>query len=391
MALIPLFDDRDDFIGTSGSNLSAHLTNGGLSWIDLGEETMNRFIISPSGFARNNDVSPHWAVARVNMTVGQLPAGISFDKPRYLMTMVGRTALVSVNDQVAVGIYMIGIASFFGGGWATVLANQESGQAVSGLLAPYTAKAIHGGTFSRFPSEGPMGKLEVLAGGSATDFFLINTGTAVVKILLYIDEYQMIFHFQHSQVGSERLQEYAVYPRELRTLRAFPLGFAGAEIVPVIFMRSNDVTANASRIDFLEWVFFGFTPRTVLLEWQPIEHFFVARQDLDFQSLRTCTQTIIGPPFACDDGNIATSEGPYIMYPPTRYRDVEVTAAMLILDNHLNPAFIDVEIGVLMYSIAPFSRFQLYLPTISAPIKVSGGGNKAVLYLLSEVIAYTFE
>lgn len=387
MALIVVNSGFDSFVDIAGTLLSSHVPtdgSGGL-WQDIPDSTP-RLVIPASGRVQPNGVSAAGSSCRLSPnSIGF--AGSDLTQPRYVLTLLARTATVAVQEKIILGVYNPFSNTFFGAGLTSVFAEFEGGgDAVtvdSGLII---YDSYQGGNYPRFPGQSPHSSFNRITGG--VSMYRQGSPTVVdIEIVIYIDEYQIIV--SKSTIAGVPVAIVA-YPRELRTARPLPslVGVDTPHYEPCLYMRSSDITAAGGRVDDIFWSFCDFTPQSVLPQWEPLEGLFIARVDLDFQSALVCRagSDCVGLGFVA----VPSSEGPYLVSPPTRYRDVEVSAAMIVVDNGSNPAYLDVSIGSLNYEIAPFTRFQLALPVFSSPILVRGGGNRGKLFLYSEVIAYAY-
>lgn len=386
MALIRRVTGFDTFVDIAGTFLSDHAPtdgSGGL-WHDLEDVTTNRLIIPASGRIQPNGVNALFAGAHLEPPF--LPftgGGIDLQLPRYLLAIEARNATAAQMERVMVGIYNELSNTFYGMGTLSHGANLESGDAVFVTYSPVLVQTLQGGNFARFALQNPFGNVTtILAGGAGAQNMRNQAGVSWTGIL-YIDEYQMCGDYVTGNLGALDETRYFAYPTELRTLRPSRDDAIDTPFYePCVMMRSSDATATGARITRLDWEFLDFTPQEIFPDWQPVEQLFVATVELNYQ-----TEQIS---FGAFGGEIRGSAGPYLVYPPSRYRDVEVTAHMIVIDNGSNPAYLDVSIGPLQYEIQPYTRFQLVLPVFSTPILVRGGGNRGRLHLYSEPISYAF-
>lgn len=387
MALKKVLTGSDDFNDAGAPvNLTSHLTDNGDSWENVASDAANKLRIPTTGIVRCGTGGNQSAMAGARIVVdpARIPAGVTLDKPRFLITMEGHAAkspLTAVIERVLVGIYVPGTNSLFVGGYLSAGASLDCGDTPDFKYYPVLGIADQGGKFS-FTHQ--VASLDEYAGGSSgnlQDFGTIEQN----RFVLYVDEYQMTFRYSITDQPA-KIHSYTLYPKILRTLRIPADNVVDFQISPYIGMRQNNLSSDSGFIQQLNWAYLDFTPQEVFPPWEPLEDFFIAKVALDFQSILECGGTA-----PC--GNIATpaSNGPYLIRAPSQFTDVHIIrAAMAFVDNSYNGAFLTLQIGNLKYEIPPFTRFQLVMPTNYVAILISGGGWNATLTLTSKIIEYAY-
>lgn len=389
MALKKILTGSDDFKDVGAPlNLSAHTTDDGDSWVDVGGVVSNRLVIPSIGSTTGTvqcsvgGNQSELAGARIEVDPARIPAGVVLDKPRYLISARGVASLLNTIERVLVGIYATGSNSLFVGGYLSGGASIDCGDTRYLGYHPVLGVVEMGGKFS-FAHR--IACLNEFVGGSGGDFQEFGSSTQN-RFTLYVDEYQMTFRYSVGTAMADQVFGYTLYPKVLRTLRLPPDASASFQISPFIGIRQSDISAtNGGRLNSLNWAYLDFTPQEISPPWEPLEDFFIAKVALDFQSVLDCADA------PCAGIATPASNGPYLIRAPAQFTDVDIVrAAMAFVDNSYNGAFLTMQIGNLKYEIPPFTRFQLVMPTNYVAILINGGGWNATLTLTSKIIEYAY-
>lgn len=365
----------DDFVsvGPFPENLTLH-TSGGVGWSYIQHQDVNRLRLTASGRVQPHSTAGSLAAARINIVNPAALGDVVLREPKFFMRCIMRMGTGTVREKILFGLYFKEFASAILVGKSTVSAEMESGDAAEDRHSTVVYSCQFGGGYPRFTVQNPhASQLELLAGGTSI-VQGVNADAILDEVSVYIDPYQVVARWEG--IGQAIPLTVIAYPHEILQLKPYiledaPNAFVG--ISPMIAMASNDLTATGGRITEFEWNYFEWNARVLRPLWQPIGAYFFAQMPLDFIGFQ---------PDAVLD--ISTADiGPYIIYPPTQFVDVPVTAKTIRIDNMRNPAYIDVILSGMQLTVNPYSTFTMPVLNPHAPIEVRGGGNGANIMIYS--------
>ncbi|MCI0558353.1 MAG: hypothetical protein MN733_07645 [Nitrososphaera sp.] len=374
---------QDDFVDAGAPiGLHNHTTADGNTWRRIMPSAVNTLEIVTNGRVQPNVVTNSLAVARVLIGDGFLPAGVPLDKPKFVLTLDYRTATMASREKLLAGLYFKDFGSaVFAGFSTTKTANEAVGDTAINRNTTVIYSVEFGGDFERFPAHSPHTGMKLLAGGSSL-MEEDNSPGQDDTMMVYFDEYQVVARWQAFGQGEFPLT-YIAYPHNILSFKPY-VGLDNlldsnslVGIAPVLAMTTDLTGINGARIKFLKWEYYEHDIREARPNWTPYGEIFYARIPLDFIGFGTEPQLVI-----------ATADiGPYIIYPPTQYRESVVLCRMLHLDNTKNGGFIDVTLSTdLTFTVPPGGHLAFALPTFDSQIRVIGGGNRAVLTLFSHIV-----
>lgn len=382
MTAYTVLQSTDNFVeaGPFPVALNSHVNSDGNGWLNIQAFNINHLDVTASGRVQPATSLAPLAVSRVLIGAGFIPSGIRMDMPKFLVKYNVRMAIGASREKILAGLYFKEFASAILAGKTTTNTGLESGDSAIDRNGLCIYSAEFGGGYPRFPAQAPHHGMDLLAGGSSL-IQGINSEILFDTVSIYFDEYQVIARWEG--MGTLLPITVVAYPHKILGFKPYvelddlgdPNSLVG--ISPVLAMATDDISSTGCRITQIQWTYYEHNIREARPDWSPYGALFYAKIPLDFMGFSTSPQL-----------DISTADiGPYIVHPPTMYRESTVLCRMLHLNNTKNGAYVDVSLSTdLTFSVPPGAYLSLALPSIDTQIRVVGGGNRATLLLFSQVV-----
>lgn len=380
MPLLTVVHDSDLFSNLAGTSLSTHQNANANSWVGLNDPGVVDLVIPASGRVQPSVATPAFGAYRVSHEAPTLYGQTLITKPRFLITMVLRPAIVSAaREKIMCGLNFNFQASGIYGGIVSASAALEGGDVAASVYHMTMYQHRHGGDWISFTANSPNYGARI-AGGFLSGYKRFASDISGV-VQMYVDEYQALLY--SSVFGQDEKTWYVTYPpilREVAPSPAIPAANSLAPYSPSLLMSSDVITSSGGRVTFFEWRYLGFSPREVSPSWEPVGGGFAATANLIFYELPQSGSLIVGSVPA------ERGFGPIVVNIPTSYRDTHVEARTMVVDNSSGGSYIDVQVDSLIVVVPPFSERKIGVKGSLSQVTVSGGGSSARLILLSGVV-----